>query len=63
MEEMLPMKISNWESIEYSEGINCPNENCDNKSYDDDARSALRSIAFMAQLETGLISIISHSIL
>lgn len=35
MEEMLPMKISNWESIPYSEGINCPNENCDNKSYDD----------------------------
>lgn len=25
MEEMLPMKISNWESIEYSEGICCPN--------------------------------------
>ena len=23
MEEMLPMKISNWESIEYSEGLNC----------------------------------------
>lgn len=33
MEEMLPMKISNWESIEYSEGLNCPNENCDNKSH------------------------------
>ena len=32
MEEMLPMKISNWESIEYSEGLNCPNEKCDNKS-------------------------------
>lgn len=38
---MLPMKISNWESIEYSEGINCPNENCDNKSYDDDARNII----------------------
>ena len=25
MEEMLTMKISNWESIEYSEGLNCPN--------------------------------------
>lgn len=41
MEEMLPMKISNWESIPYSEGINCPNENCDNKSYDDDARNII----------------------
>ena len=41
MEEMLPMKISNWESIEYSEGLNCPNENCDNKSYDDDAKNIL----------------------
>lgn len=41
MEEMLPMKISNWESIEYSEGINCPNENCDNKSYEDDARNTI----------------------
>lgn len=29
MEEMLPMKISNWESIEYSEGICCPNPECD----------------------------------
>lgn len=41
MEEMLPMKISNWESIEYSEGLNCPNENCDNKSYYDDARNII----------------------
>lgn len=41
MEEMLPMKISNWESIEYSEGLNCPNENCDNKSCDDDARNII----------------------
>ena len=41
MEEMLPMKISNWESIEYSEGLNCPNENCDNKSYHDDARNII----------------------
>lgn len=41
MEEMLPMKISNWESIEYSEGLNCPNENCGNKSYDDDARNII----------------------
>ena len=32
MEEMLPMKISNWESIEYSEGICCPNPECDNVS-------------------------------
>lgn len=38
---MLPMKISNWESIEYSEGLNCPNENCDNKSHDDDARNII----------------------
>ena len=41
MKEMLPMKISNWESIEYSEGLNCPNENCDNKSYDDYARNII----------------------
>ena len=39
MEEILPMKISNWESIEYSEGLNCPNEECDNKSYSDHARN------------------------
>lgn len=39
--EMLPMKISNWESIEYSEELNCPNENCDNKSYNDDARNII----------------------
>ncbi len=41
LKEMLPMKISNWESIEYSEGLNCPNENCDNKSHDDDARNII----------------------
>lgn len=41
MEKMLPMKISNWETIEYSEGINCPNENCDNKSYYDSARKTI----------------------
>ena len=39
--EMLPMKISNWESIEYSEELNCPNSNCDNKSYNDDARNII----------------------
>ena len=38
---MLPMKISNWESIPYSEGLNCPNPECTNKSYDDEARSIL----------------------
>ena len=41
MEEMLPMKISNWESIEYSEGLNCPNENCDNKSCSYHARNII----------------------
>ncbi len=39
MEKILPMKISNWESIEYSYEINCPNEDCDNKSWYDDARN------------------------
>ena len=29
MKEMLPMKISNWESIVYSEELNCPNKECD----------------------------------
>lgn len=38
---MLPMKISNWESIPYSEGLNCPNPECTNKSYDNEARSIL----------------------
>lgn len=41
MEEMLPMKISNWESIEYSEGLNCPNEECDNKSCSCHARNII----------------------
>jgi hypothetical protein len=41
MKEMLPMKISNWESIEYSEGLNCPNENCDNKSCSCHARNII----------------------
>ena len=41
LREMLPMKISNWESIEYSEGLNCPNEECDNKSYSDHARNLI----------------------
>lgn len=41
MEEMLPMKISNWESIEYSEGLNCPNEKCDNKSCSCHARNII----------------------
>ncbi len=41
LNEMLPMKISNWEHIPYSEGINCPNPDCDNKSYHDDARNIL----------------------
>lgn len=41
MEEMLPMKISNWESIEYSEGLNCPNEECDNKSCSFHARNII----------------------
>ena len=41
MEEMLPMKISNWESIEYSEGICCPNPECDNDSWFDEARNIL----------------------
>lgn len=35
------MKISNWESIEYSEGICCPNPECDNDGYYDDARNIL----------------------
>ena len=38
---LLPMKISNWESIPYSEGLNCPNPDCTNKSYSDDARNIL----------------------
>ncbi len=41
MKEMLPMKISNWESIEYREGLNCPNENCDNKSCSCHARNII----------------------
>ena len=41
LREMLPMKISNWESIEYSEELNCPNEECDNKSFYDDARNII----------------------
>ena len=41
MEEMLPMKISNWESIEYSDGICCPNPECDNDSWYDEARNIL----------------------
>lgn len=41
MDEMLPMKISNQESIEYSEGLNCPNENCDNKSCSCHARNII----------------------
>lgn len=41
MEEMLPMKISNWESIDYSEGLNCPNEECDNKSCSYHARNII----------------------
>lgn len=41
MKEMLPMKISNWESIEHSEECNCPNENCDNKSYDVNTRNII----------------------
>lgn len=41
MKEMLPMKISNWESIEYSEGLNCPNENCGNKSCSCHARNII----------------------
>ena len=41
MEEMLPMKISNWESIEYSEGLNCPKEECDNKSCSCHARNII----------------------
>ena len=47
MEEMLPMKISNWESIEYSEGLNCPKEECDNKScscHKTDFKPTLREI-------------------
>lgn len=35
------MKISNWESIEYSEELNCPNENCDNKSCSCHARNII----------------------
>lgn len=38
---MLPMKISNWESIKYSEGICCPNPECDNDGYYNDARNIL----------------------
>lgn len=38
---LLPMKISNWESIPYSEGLNCPNLDCTNKSYSDDARDII----------------------
>lgn len=41
LKEMLSMKISNWESIPYSEGINCPNPDCDNKSYHSDARNLI----------------------
>lgn len=41
MEEMLTMKISNWESIKYSEGICCPNPECDNDSYYNEARNIL----------------------
>lgn len=41
LREMLPMKISNWESIKYSEGICCPNPECDNDGYYDDARNIL----------------------
>lgn len=41
LREMLPMKISNWESILYSEGINCPNPECDNKGHYDDSRNIL----------------------
>lgn len=38
---MLPMKISNWESIEYSDGLNCTNEECDNKSCSYHARNII----------------------
>lgn len=41
MDEMLPMKISNWEAIPYSVELNCPNPDCENKSYHDDARNIL----------------------
>ena len=41
LRKMLPMKINNWESIEYSEGLNCPNENCDNKSCYSEARNII----------------------
>lgn len=35
------MKISNWEPIVHSEGLNCPNKECDNKSFYDDARNII----------------------
>lgn len=41
MKEMLPMKISNWESIVYSEELNCPNKECDNKSCHSEARNII----------------------
>lgn len=41
LKKMLSMKISNWESIPYSVGINCPNPECDNKGYLDDSRNIL----------------------
>lgn len=44
LREMLPMKINNWESIEYSEGLNCPNEECDNKSYHSDSKKYYRMV-------------------
>ena len=54
LREMLPMKISNWESIKYSEGICCPNPECDNDGYYDDV---LPSDAgkLGEEIDTGLI--------
>lgn len=41
LKQMLPMKVSNWESIPYSEGLCCPNPECDNDSWYDEARNIL----------------------
>lgn len=50
LREMLAMKISNWESIEYSEGICCPNPECDNDGYYDDARNILGCVKLLLVL-------------